>query len=185
MQQKNRTNQNVSDRLAPRLYSIPSMDYSFYEVLELMKQQLGEYPGTLLQKPVAVDYLSLKENILLAYSIVYPTHTHIEQTLEDAFEEEGIDLNDLSSIPLADLSLQAILKIQLITLFLCQIKVILLDDWVSDLPEEDARQIMLYLKRVCQERGCSILIYTSNPTIVKQCDETICLDNFPLNIQKN
>ena len=177
MQMKNHTQLDKLHHLKPQLYSISSANYSFQNVLDLFKQQLGRYPGTLLQKPVALDYLTIKENVLLAYSIVYPKNKHKEQTLEDAFEEAGIDLNDLSSVPLADLSLETVLKVQLITHFLCQTKFILLDNWVTKLPEEDVQEIILFLKHICQQQQCTILIYTSNHAITQRCEENILLDS--------
>ncbi|MBM6614406.1 hypothetical protein JTF06_05830 [Desemzia sp. RIT804] len=176
MQKKESIPQDKLQQLKPQLYAISSTKFPFQKVLELFKQQLGMYPGTLLQKPIVIDYLSVKENILLAYSIAYPKNKHKEQILEDAFEEVGIDLDDLSAIPLIDLSLETVLKIQLITHSLCHTKIILVDNWLSNLPEEDVKEITLFLKYICQQQKCTILIHTSNNTIVQKCDETIFLD---------
>ena len=178
MQKKNRVPQDKLYQLKPQLYSLSSVNYSFQDLLDLFKQHLGDYPGTLLQKPVAIEYLSLKENILLAYSIADPKNKYKEQIIEDTFEKSGIDLNHLSSIPLADLPLETILKVQLVTHFLCQTKIILLDNWIAKLPEEDMKEVTLFLKHICRQQGCAILIYTSNNTVMKQCDETIYLDSF-------
>lgn len=179
MSKKNHIIHDQLQQLKPQLYSISSDDYSFQEILDLFKQQLGEYPGTLLQKPIAVDYFNIKENILLAYSIARPKNKNKEQIIEDAFEEADIDLNDLDpTISLGDLPLEMILKIQFITHFLCQNKIILLDSWINKLPDEKIKEITLFFKQICQQQKCAILIYSSNHTIIQRCDETLYLDSL-------
>ena len=178
MQKNDRQKHDTLHQLKPQLYSILSTNYSFQGLLDLFKQQLGDYPGTLLQKPVAINYLSIKENVLLAYSIAHPKNKSNERIIEDAFEEAGIDLNDLSSRSLTDLPLETVLKVQLITHFLCQTKIILLDNWVAKLSEDDVKELTLFLKRLCQQQQCTILIYTSNPAVAQRCEEILYLDSL-------
>lgn len=178
MQKNDRQKHNTLHQLKPQLYSILSTNYSFQEILDLFKQQLGKYPGTLLQKPVAINYLSIKENVLLAYSIAHPKNQSKERIIEDTFEDAGIDINYLSSIPLTDLPLESVLKVQLITHVLCQTKIILLDNWVTKLSEEDVKELTLFLKRICQQQQCTILIYTSHHAVAQQCEEILYLDSL-------
>lgn len=164
--------------LKPQLYAIQLKPYDFETVLLLFKEKYGLYPGTLSKQPVVFDHLTIKENILLAYSIAHPKQRNKERTVIDLLENSGVDVDYISTHPFSDLPMHASLNMQLLIHYLCGTKLILVEDWVNELPDEELRSFLLLLKNVCLKQEVTILVDSSQSRIHSRCDQVLSLIDY-------
>lgn len=165
-------------KLKAQLYAIQSGNYSFDTVLTLLKKRYGYYPGTLLKDPIAFDYLTIKENILLAYSIAYPKQRNKERTVMDVLENSGVDVEYISTHPFSALQLHSSLNMQLLIHYLCDTKIILVENWVSEMPDDELKSFILLLKNISYKKDVTILIDSNHERIKERCDEVLSLNDY-------
>lgn len=178
MRKKQTTKTMQHFKLKPKLYAIQTEKYDFSTSLVLLEKQLGFYPGTLLRNPIAFDHLTILENILWAYAIAHPKQRNKERIVTDMLEEHSIDIDFISNHSFHDLSLHTSLNMQLFIYFLCDTKVILVDDWLNHLPDYELNNMILLFKSICQKQDVTILLYTEDERVKARCDEFLFLDEL-------
>lgn len=176
--QSAKTRQNF--KLKPQLYAVQTEKYDFSASLALLEKQFGFYPGTLLSNPIAFDHLTILDNILWAYAITHPKERNKKRIVIDLLEDNRVDIDFISNHSFNELSLQTSLNMQLFIHFLCNTKVILVDDWLSRFPDYELKSMILLFKSICQKQGIPILIHTNDERIKERCDDFLFLDEFIL-----
>lgn len=165
-------------QLKAQLYAIQSDPYDFATVLSLLKKEYGFYPGTLLKYPVALDHLTIKENILLAYSIAHPKKRNKERIVMDLLENNGVDIDYISNHSFSALPMHSSLNIQLLIHYLCGTKIILVEDWINELSDYELTSFLLLLKNICSKQDVTVLIDSLHPRIKDRCDDILPLKDY-------
>lgn len=180
MQRKQPTQYTQMSQLKPQLYALQAKQCTFSSILMFFKKSFGFYPGTLLTEPVAFGYLTIKENILLAYSIAHPKHRNKETFIMDELENSGVDIEYISTHHFSSLPLHTSLDMQLFIHYLCETKIILVEDWINDLPDDELKTFILLLKNLCYKQDVTVLINSTHEKVRERCDEILSLDDhFP------
>jgi putative ABC transport system ATP-binding protein len=125
--------------------------------------------GLVHQKPLLMDFLSVRENILVGLAIRKPSRTEpIDSVLED------LGLLQLSHARPAHLSDGQRVLAALAQAFLCHPPILLLDEPTANLDERFSAVAWEYIHRAC-EQGSTAIIASHDPVAHEHADLTLHL----------
>lgn len=144
------------------IYSLSAKEVDFSILMKQFNRQLGFFPGVITKDETFIDYLTVRENMLLVLSLA---SNQMKRSLDLVVNEvlEELDIPDsLADQPFKALPLNLSLQLQLRLNELCNKKVILVEDCFSFETASSKQDWLLSLRYYARTKGFSFILVTSD-----------------------
>lgn len=148
------------------IYSLPANEVEFSSLMKQFNKQLGSFPGIITKDETFIDYLTVRENMLLILSLA---SDQMKRSLDLVVSEvlEELDISDsLANQPAKALSLTLSLQLQLRLNELCNKKVILVEDCFNFDSHSSKQDWLLSIRYYARTKGFSFILVTSDNQIL-------------------
>ncbi len=148
------------------IYSLSAKQVNFPTLMKQLNRQLGSFPGVITKDDTFIDYLTVRENMLLVLSLA---SNQMKRSLDLVVNEllEELDISDnLADQPFKALPLTLSLQLQLRLNELCNKKVILVEDYFSFDSASSKQDWLLSLRYHARTKGFSFILVTSDDQIL-------------------
>ncbi|SDQ16553.1 hypothetical protein LHA31_10880 [Carnobacterium viridans] len=144
------------------IYSLSAEEVDFPILMKQFNRQLGSFPGVITKNETFIDYLTVRENMLLVLSLA---SNQMKRSLNLVVNEvlEELDLSDaLADQPFKALPLNLSLQLQLRLNELCNKKVILVEDCFRFESASSKQDWLLSLRYYARTKDFSFILVTSD-----------------------
>ncbi|WP_245792812.1 hypothetical protein [Carnobacterium alterfunditum] len=148
------------------IYTFLSVQMDLASLMKQLNRQLDSFPGLISKDAVFIDYLTIRENMLVILSL---TPDHPKRALDLVVTEvlEELQISDsLADQHFNVLPLNLFLKLQLRLASLCNKKVILVDDWLDHESASAKQDWLLLFRGFVRNTDCSIIFFTSDEQLL-------------------
>lgn len=148
------------------IYTFLSVQMDLSSLMKQLNRQSGSFPGLITKDTAFIDYLTIRENMLVALSLTpcYPKRA-LDLIVNEVLEELQIP-DSLADQHVNVLPLNLSLKLQLRLIELCNKKVIIVDDWLSHESTSIKQDWLLLFREFARKTGCSFILFTSNEQLL-------------------
>ncbi|MER2175592.1 MAG: hypothetical protein ABS911_13010 [Carnobacterium sp.] len=148
------------------IYSLSAKEVDFSILMKQFNRQLGSFPGVITKDETFIDYLTVRENMLLVLSLASnQMKRSLDLVVNEVLEELAIS-DTLADKPFKALPLSLFLQLQLRLNELCNKKVILVEDCFSFDSASSKQDWLLSLRYYARTKGFSFILVTSDDQIL-------------------
>ncbi len=135
-------------------------------LIRRLNRQLGYFPSLLAKDTTFIDYLTIRENMLIILSLApNQTKRRLDLVVNEVLEELQIP-DSLANQPFSALPLTLSIQLQLTLTILCNKKVILVDNWLSHESASNKQDWLFLFREFSRTHGCSFIIFTSDEKLL-------------------
>lgn len=148
------------------IYTFSAKQMELPSLMKQLKSQSGFFPGVFTKETTFIEYLTIRENMLVALSLAsdQPKRT-LDLMVNEILEELNIP-DSLANQPFNTLSLELSLQLQLQLNVLCNKKIILVDDWLKYESESEKQDWLFLFRHFARTKGCSFILFTSDEKLL-------------------
>lgn len=158
-----KNNNHLAFSIKPKtIYSLSAKEVDFSILMKQFNRQLGSFPGVITKDKTFIDYLTVRENMLLFLSLA---SDQMKRSLDLVVNEvlEELDISDaLADQTFKVMPLHLFLQLQLRLNELCNKKVILVEDCFSFDSASLKQDWLLSLRYYARTKGFSFILVTSD-----------------------
>lgn len=145
--------------------------------------QLGYFPHLLSKDTTFIDYLTVRENMLVILSLA-PNQTKrtLDLVVSEILEEMKIP-DYLANQPFSALPVILSIQLQLKLTVLCNKKVILVDHWLSQESASNKQDWLFLFREFARTNDCSFIILTSDARLLP-IDNLLKMDSVSYSTKK-
>lgn len=163
---KKKDNHPVFSIKPKTIYSLSAKEVDFPMLMKQFNRQLGSFPGVITNNETFIDYLTVRENMLVVLSLA---SNQMKRSLDLVVNEvlEELNISDvLADQPFKTLPLNLSLQLQLRLNELCNKKVILVEDCFSFETASSKQDWLLSLRYYARTKDFSFILITSDNQIL-------------------
>lgn len=148
------------------IYTFLSMQMDLSSLMKQLNRQSGSFPGLITKDTTFIDYLTIRENLLVALSLA-PNNSKrdLDLIVDEVLEELQIP-DSLADQHFDVLPVNLSLRLQLRLTALCNKKIILVDDWLSYESPTAKQDWLLLFREFTRKTGCSFILFTPNEQLL-------------------
>lgn len=144
------------------IYTFLANPFEQLSLISRLNGQLGYFPHLLAEDTNFIDYLSIRENMLVVLSLA-PNQTKRKLNLVVSEVLEELKIPDyLANQPFSALPVKLSIHLQLKLIVLCNRKVILVDHWLSHESASNKQDWLFLFREFARTTSCSFIILTSD-----------------------
>ena len=153
--------------LSPKtIYTVSTEQMSLLSLMKQIKAQTGTFPGLMTTDDVFIDYLTVKENMLVALSLAPNQPKRTTAFLVNELLEELNISESLAKQSFTALSMKQYIQLQLQIALMSHKKVIVIDDWVRHETTFARQEWLLLFRHFARTTACSFIFATSDEQIL-------------------
>ena len=148
------------------IYTFSTEQMSLSSLMKQVKAQTGTFPALITTDDVFIDYLTVRENMLVALSLAPNQPKRTTAFLVNELLEELNISESLAKQPFTALSIKQYIQLQLQIALMCHKKMIIIDDWLKQETTVDRQEWLLLFRHFVRTTECSFILATSDEKIL-------------------